>query len=118
MTNKYVAITRRARPILAGSFVLVLFLAALSVQPTPAGAQNPPEAHQQQCENGWENAPAYSSCTANTGGVAALTWGCKISGTCTGDDGQENHTSISLNVEQFPTLRNCNGELTLSQSSC
>lgn len=118
MTNRYFALARRARPILAVSFVFALFPAALAVQATPAGAQNPPEAHQDQCENGWQSAPAYSSCIANTGGVVALTWGCKISGTCTGDDGNSHHTSISLNVEQFPTLRNCDGELTLSQSSC
>ena len=102
------------------SFVLAAFalaLAALAVQATHAGAQNSAEP-QEQCENGWENAPAYSSCTANTDGVVALTWGCKVSGICPDDDGTGKHTSISLEVEQFPTLRNCNGVLTLSQSSC
>ena len=101
--------------VLAALAPAATFLAVLA---TPAAAQNPPEEHQDQCENGWQAAPAYSSCTANTGGVVALTWGCKISGKCTGDDGKQHHTSISLEVEQLPTLRNCNGELTLSQSSC
>lgn len=97
---------------------LALAAAFLAVLATPAAAENPPEPHQDQCENGWESAPAYSSCTANTGGVVALTWGCKISGKCTSDDGKANPTSISLEVEQFPTLRNCDGTLTLSASSC
>lgn len=98
--------------------VFALALVALAFQAAPATAQNAPEAHQEQCENGWETAPAYASCTANTGGVVALTWGCKISGKCTGDDGKSSHTSISLEVDQFPQLRNRNGTLTVSASSC
>ena len=118
MTNGYFALGRHTRPMLSASFVLAPFVVALAVWATPAGAQNPPEAHQADCENGWQSAPAYSSCTANEGGVVALTWGCKVSGTCPDDDGKSNHTSISLNVDQFPSLRNCDGALTLSQSSC
>ena len=95
-----------------------LALAALAFQAAPAAAQNPPEAHQEDCENGWATAPANASCTANTGGVVALTWGCKVSGTCPDDDGKSQHTSISLEVDQFPQLRNCDGALTISQSSC
>ena len=115
MTSTANRLGTRASLVLAA---FALALAALAVQTTPAAAQNPPEAHQEDCENGWESAPAYSSCTANADGVVALTWGCKVSGTCPDDDGNSSPTSISLEVEQFPTLRNCNGVLTLSQSSC
>ena len=107
----------RARASLAPA-AFALALAALAFQAAPAAAQNAPEAHQEDCENGWATAPANASCTANTGGVVALTWGCKVSGKCPDDDGKSQHTSISLEVDQFPQLRNCDGALTISQSSC
>lgn len=43
---------------------------------------------------------------------------CGIAASCPVDDGATEFTSISLELSQFPQLRNCNGVLTLSASSC
>ena len=96
------------------SLVLAAFafvLAGLAVQATPADDQAA-----QECLSGWSTAPASSTCeiTVYSSGGGE----CGIAASCPADDGTTEFTSISLQLSQFPQLRNCDGVLTLSQSSC
>ena len=69
MTSVANRLRARASPVLA-DFMLVL--AAPAVHDTPAHA-----ATEEQCQNGWQSAPAYSSCDADWVNVVAV--GCQIS---------------------------------------
>ena len=111
MTIRHSAVSRRARPILAVSFVLALFLAALAVHDTSAVAQT-----MEECGGAWETAPASSTCDITV--LAASGAECGIAAICDADDGTTELTSISLALSQFPQLRNCSGTLTVSASSC
>ena len=96
------------------SLVLAAFafvLAALAVYDAPADDQAA-----QECLSGWSTAPASSTCdiTVYSSGGGE----CGIAASCPADDGTTEFTSISLEPGQFPQLRNCNGVLTVSQSSC
>ena len=96
--------------IVPAAFVLVL--AGPAVHDTPARA-----ATLEQCQNGWGTAPASSSCDITVYGLSGGDT-CGIAASCPADDGTTVFTSISLEVDQFPQLRNCDGALTISQSSC
>ena len=99
--------TRAALVLAASAFVV----AALAVHDAPADDQAA-----QECLSGWSTAPASSTCDitvySSSGGE------CGIAASCPADDGTTEFTSISLQLSQFPQLRNCDGVLTLSQSSC
>ena len=99
----------RARPVPAA---FALALAALAVHAAPAHAVT-----NNQCSDAWKTSPAASTCSQQL--VSSLGETCKVSALCEAQDGKKQDTVIEgVELGQFPQLRNCNGTLTVSASSC
>ncbi len=70
-----------------------------------------------QCEDAWKTSPAASTCSQQA--VSSTGTSCKVSALCESSDGKKQDTVIEgVELGQFPQLRNCNGTLTVSASSC
>ena len=95
--------------VLAG---LALLLVALAVHVAPAHAVT-----NIQCSDAWKTSPAASTCSQQL--VSSLGETCKVTALCETQDGKKQDTVIEgVELGEFPQLRNCNGVLTVSASSC
>ena len=99
----------RARHVLAA---FAPALAALAVHAAPAHAVT-----NNQCSDAWKTSPAAPTCTEQV--VSSLGETCKVSALCEDSGGKKQDTVIEgVELGEFPQLRNCNGVLTVSASSC
>ncbi len=95
--------------------VLAAFALALAAPVHDARATEGPT--HVQCSNAWKTCPAASTCSEQV--VSSTGTSCKVSALCESSDGKKQDTVIEgVELGQFPQLRNCNGVLTVSASSC
>ena len=99
----------RVQPVLAA---FAPALVALAVHGAPAHAVT-----NIQCSDAWKTSPAASTCSQQL--VSSLGETCKVTALCETQDGKKQDTVIEgVELGEFPQLRNCNGTLTVSASSC